>query len=65
MTFAYRWLTNLQAGIILQLTVVLSLVAGGWLLGERLTPLHVLGSVVTLGGVAAVIRLQSPPRAIG
>jgi drug/metabolite transporter (DMT)-like permease len=65
MTFAYRWVTNLQAGIILQLTVILSLGAGGWLLGERLTALQTAGSAITLAGVMGVIFLQSPPRAVG
>lgn len=64
MTFAYRWVTNLQAGIVLQLTVVLSLVLGALALGERLTSVQMVGSVVTLAGVIGVIWLQAPPRAV-
>jgi drug/metabolite transporter (DMT)-like permease len=64
MTFAYRWVTNLQAGVILQLTVVLSLVLGALVLGERMTPLQLLGSGLTLAGVLGVIALHAPPRAV-
>ncbi|MDH3403894.1 MAG: DMT family transporter [Acidobacteriota bacterium] len=64
MTFAYRWVTNLQAGIVLQLTVVLSLAAGTLGLGERLTALQTVGCAVTLAGVIGVILLHAPPRAV-
>ena len=64
MTFAYRWVTNLQAGVILQLTVVLSVTFGVVLLGERLTALQTLGTILTLGGVIGVIALHAPPRAV-
>lgn len=64
MTYAYRWVTNLQAGAILQVTVVLTLVLGAVLLGDRLTPIQLAGSALTLTGVIWVIRLQAPPRAI-
>jgi drug/metabolite transporter (DMT)-like permease len=62
-TYAYRWVTNLQAGIVLQLNVVISLIVGTVALGERLTTLQTVGCAVTLAGVIAVIRLQAPPRA--
>lgn len=65
MTFAYRWVTNLQAGMILQLTVVLSLLMGALALGERLTALQTVGCGVTLAGVVGVIWLHAPPRAVG
>jgi drug/metabolite transporter (DMT)-like permease len=64
MTHAYRWVTNLQAGVIMQLTVVLSLLLGVAFLGDRLTPLQLLGSALTLAGVIGVVWLQSPPRAV-
>ena len=64
MTHAYRWVTNLQAGVIMQLTVVLSLVLGAVLLGDRLAPLQLLGSALTLAGIIGVVWLQSPPRAV-
>jgi drug/metabolite transporter (DMT)-like permease len=64
MTHAYRWVTNLQAGVIMQLTVVLSLVLGAVFLGDRLAPLQLLGSALTLAGIIGVVWLQSPPRAV-
>ncbi len=64
MTFAYRWVTNLQAGIVLQLSVVLSLAFGTLVLGERFTLLQTVGGAITLAGVIGVILLQAPPRAV-
>ncbi len=64
MTYSYRWVTNLQAGVIAQLTVVLTLLFGVIFLGDRLSPLQVFGSFLTLGGVVGVVWLQSPPRAV-
>ena len=64
MTFAYRWVTNLQAGVILQLTVVLSLALGVVFLGDRLTAIQILGTVLTIAGVIGVIALHAPPRAV-
>lgn len=64
MTWAYRWLTNLQAGILAQLTVVVSLVVGWAVLGDRLTALQWVGCGLALGGVIAVVALRSVPRAV-
>lgn len=64
MTYAYRWVTNLQAGVMAQLTVVLSLLIGALFLGERLTPVQILGSLLTLGGILGVVWIQATPRAI-
>jgi len=64
MTWAYRWVTNLQAGILSQLTVVLTLGLGVIFLGDRLTPLQILGSLLTLTGVAGVVKVQATPRAV-
>lgn len=64
MTWSYRWVTNLQAGVISQLTVVVSMLLGVIFLGDRLTPLQLLGSVLTLGGVVGVAWSQSTPRAV-
>lgn len=64
MTYAYRWVTNLQAGVMAQLTVVLTLLAGAVFLGDRLTPLQVFGSLLTLAGIVGVVRVQSTPRAV-
>lgn len=64
MTYAYRWVTNLQAGVMSQLTVVLSLLFGAFFLGDRLRPLQLLGSLLTLAGVLGVVWLQATPRAV-
>jgi drug/metabolite transporter (DMT)-like permease len=64
MTYAYRWVTNLQAGVISQLTVVLSLLLGAVFLGDRLTAVQTVGSLLTLGGVLGVVWLQATPRAV-
>lgn len=64
MTWAYRWVTNLEAGVISQLTVVLSMLLGVAFLGDRLTPVQVLGGALTLGGVIGVAWTHSPPRAV-
>ena len=64
MTYAYRWVTNLQAGVLAQLTVVLSMLFGVLVLGDRLRPLQIVGSVLTLTGVVGVVWLQSIPRAV-
>lgn len=64
MTWAYRWVTNLQAGVLSQLTVVLSMFLGVVFLGDRLTPVQILGSALTLAGVAGVVWVQATPRAV-
>lgn len=64
MTWAYRWVTNLQAGVISQLTVVVSMLLGVIFLGDRLAPLQVLGTVLTVAGVMGVAWSQSTPRAV-
>ncbi|HEX7185905.1 MAG TPA: DMT family transporter [Thermoanaerobaculia bacterium] len=64
MTYAYRWVTNLQAGVLSQLTVVGSLVLGAVFLGDRLAPVQILGTFLTLTGVVGVVWLQSTPRAV-
>lgn len=64
MTYAYKWVTNLQAGVISQLTVVASMLLGVLFLGDRLTAVQLLGSALALGGVIGVAWLQSTPRAV-
>jgi drug/metabolite transporter (DMT)-like permease len=64
MTWAYRWVTNLQAGVISQLTVVFSMLLGVIFLGDRLAPLQVLGTALTVAGVMGVAWSQSTPRAV-
>ncbi len=64
MTYAYRWATNLQAGVILQLTVVISMALGALFLGETLGPAKLLGAALTLAGIVGVIAIQATPRAV-
>jgi drug/metabolite transporter (DMT)-like permease len=64
MTYSYRWVTNLQAGVLYQLTVVLSLALGVLFLGDRLSPVQIFGVLLTLSGVVGVIWLQETPRAV-
>jgi len=64
MTYAYRWATNLQAGVILQLTVVISMALGAIFLGEPLGPAKLGGAALTLAGIVGVIAIQSTPRAV-
>ena len=64
MTWAYRWVTNLQAGVISQLTVVVSMILGAVFLDDRLAPLQVLGGALALGGVVGVVWAQATPRAV-
>jgi drug/metabolite transporter (DMT)-like permease len=64
MTWAYRWVTNLQAGVISQLTVVTSMLLGVIFLGDRLAPLQLLGTALTVAGVMGVAWSQSTPRAV-
>jgi drug/metabolite transporter (DMT)-like permease len=64
MTWAYRWVTNLQAGVLAQLTVVVSMLIGVLFLGDRLTRLQVVGSLLTLSGIVGVVWLHSTPRAV-
>jgi drug/metabolite transporter (DMT)-like permease len=63
MTYAYRWVDNLRAGVVSQLAVFVAMVLGALLLGDRVTPLALLGSLLTVGGVVAVVagRRQAPP----
>jgi drug/metabolite transporter (DMT)-like permease len=64
MTWAYRWVTNLQAGVVMELTVVVSMLLGVVFLGDRLTTVQLWGSVLTLAGVIGVTWIQATPRAV-
>ncbi len=64
MTWAYRWVTNVQAGVLSQLTVVTSMLLGVAFLGDRLTPVQVLGTALALCGVIGVAWVQATPRAV-
>jgi drug/metabolite transporter (DMT)-like permease len=52
------------AGVITQLTSVLTIGAGAFLLGDKLSPTFLSGALLTLGGVGLVV-LGSAPRLLG
>jgi drug/metabolite transporter (DMT)-like permease len=60
MTHAYRWVDNLRAGVVAQLAVFVTLLLGALLLGERVTPAALLGSLLTVAGVVAVVAARPP-----
>ena len=61
MTYAYRWVTNLQAGVFAQLTVVVAMALGVVLLGDRFAPSQLVGAALAMAGVIGVIVMKAPP----
>ncbi len=64
MTYAYRWVTNVQSGAMAQLTVLIAFALGALLLGEPFAWNQALGCLLTLAGIIGVVRIQATPRAI-
>ncbi|HXU34596.1 MAG TPA: DMT family transporter [Thermoanaerobaculia bacterium] len=64
MTYAYRWVTNLQMGVCTQLAVVVAMALGIAFLNEPATPLGLAGSALTIGSILAVVAIQATPRAV-
>ena len=64
MTYAYRWLTNLEAGVFAQLTVVITMALGVVVLGDSFGPSQLAGAALALAGIVGVVWLQSAPRAV-
>lgn len=64
MTYAYRWVTNVQSGAFSQVTVILVYGLGAIFLGEPFGQVQIGGSLLTLIGVLGVIWIQSAPRAV-
>jgi len=62
MTYAFRWVETLIAGVVSQLAVIVSMILGAIWLGERITPAIALGSALTIGGVITVMAITSEPR---
>ena len=65
MTYAFRWVETLIQGVISQLAVVISMILGVVLLGEKMTGQILAGSALTIGGVVAVMFISSRPRPVG
>lgn len=61
MTYAYRWVETVTAGIISQLAVVISMILGFVFLHDVLTAKAALGSLLTISGVLMVMLLSSRP----
>jgi drug/metabolite transporter (DMT)-like permease len=64
MSWALQHVRVGAAGVITQLTAVLTIGAGAILLGDKLSPSFLSGALLTLGGVALVV-LGSAPRLLG
>lgn len=60
MTWAFRWLDNLRAGVIGQISVVVSMLLSVFALGDRLTLLQLVGSIFTMVGVVGVVARGAP-----
>jgi drug/metabolite transporter (DMT)-like permease len=63
MTYAYRWIDNLRAGVVQQLAVFVAMAFGAVFLGERVTAGSLLGSLLTVAGVVAVVAGRGRPTA--
>jgi drug/metabolite transporter (DMT)-like permease len=61
MTYAYRWVTNLQAGVFAQITVVVAMALGVLVLGDRFALSQLVGAALAIAGVLGVIFLEAPP----
>lgn len=64
MTWAYRWVETLVAGVITQSTVVFAMILGVVFLNETIGWQTVLGTAFSIGGVCLVILLASRDRVI-
>jgi drug/metabolite transporter (DMT)-like permease len=61
MTWAYRWVDNLRAGVISQIAVLVASALGVAVLGDRFSAAQLLGGALTVGGVLGVVALGAPP----
>ncbi|MEO8217587.1 MAG: DMT family transporter [Acidobacteriota bacterium] len=61
MTYAFRWVETLIAGVISQLAVVVSMSLGAVFLGDPVTLSIVIGTTLTIGGVVTVMIVSSRP----
>ncbi|HEV8629737.1 MAG TPA: DMT family transporter [Thermoanaerobaculia bacterium] len=58
MTYAFRWIDNLRAGVVQQLAVFVAMTMGALFLGEPVTAQSLLGSLLTVAGVVAVVAFR-------
>jgi drug/metabolite transporter (DMT)-like permease len=59
LTFSLRWVDAMTVGVISQLAVVVAMLLGVTLLGERILPMAVLGATLTIGGVVGVVAVTA------
>lgn len=59
LTFSLRWVDAMTVGVISQLAVLISMALGATFIGEIITPLAALGSILTIGGVVGVVYITS------
>ena len=62
MTFTLRWVDAMTVGVISQLAVLVSMALGALLLGETITPMTAIGSVLSISGVCGVVYVTSLAR---
>jgi drug/metabolite transporter (DMT)-like permease len=65
MTYAYRWVDAVTAGVISQASPLVAMSSGVLFLGEDLSLQKALGTLLTLGGVIAVMLVTARPQPSG
>jgi drug/metabolite transporter (DMT)-like permease len=63
LTFSLRWLDAMTVGVISQLAVIVAMLLGVILLGDKLTVMAAIGSLLSIGGVIGVVYVTSLSRA--
>ena len=59
MTFSLRWVDAMTVGVLSQLAVLVSMLLGLFILGDRITLTAAIGSALCIGGVAGVTYVTS------
>jgi drug/metabolite transporter (DMT)-like permease len=59
LTFSLRWVDAMTVGVISQLAVLVSMALGATFIGEMITTMSALGSLLTIGGVVGVVYVTS------
>jgi drug/metabolite transporter (DMT)-like permease len=59
MTFSLRWVDAMTVGVLSQLAVLVSMLLGLFILGDRITLTAAIGSALCIGGVAGVTYITS------
>jgi len=59
LTFSLRWVDAMTVGVISQIAVPISMILGATLLNEILSPMSMLGTLLTISGVVGVVYITS------